>query len=208
MSRSRGNAGALSRLSRDMSRDVTRHVTRPDGDHAGSVARDVCDPISEPPCQGGIAMSDVACQDGSRCPQDDGSPIVLGLEKASKGRSGFLRNHTGGSAPASQGHGFWTPHRGAGKPVSSNNLHRCDGCNRPGARCALVPCSRMRVWCKHRRATGYPVRWLRACTDQASARPAGFSDLTWCPFNAFAGYFDELAPPELIKVTRSLIAWK
>ena len=40
MSRSRGNAGALSRLSRDMSRDVTRHVTRPDGDHLREALRE------------------------------------------------------------------------------------------------------------------------------------------------------------------------
>jgi hypothetical protein len=84
-----------------------------------------------------------------------------------------------------------------------SNLYRCDGCGRPWRQVNAGPMLKDEVWCSIAGQQDILCNCcVRARIEQVLGRSMTFSDLLICPFNAFTGYLDELAPPDLIEPNR------
>jgi hypothetical protein len=88
--------------------------------------------------------------------------------------------------------------------MSSDNLYRCDGCNRSWRKVRAGPMLDDSVW--HRIARQQDIlcdSCVRTRIERVLGRPMEFPDMSVCMFNVFTGYFDEMAPPGLIDLMRT-----
>jgi hypothetical protein len=77
-----------------------------------------------------------------------------------------------------------------------NSLYRCDGCGRSWRKVGSGPMLEDEVWrCIAGQQDILCDGCVRTRIKQVLGRLLQFSDLSCCLYNVYAGYFDELKPP-------------
>jgi hypothetical protein len=82
-----------------------------------------------------------------------------------------------------------------------DNRYRCNGCGQSWRKVRSGPMLTNDVWLAicDQDTDVLGDQCIRIRIVQVYHRPLRFEDLKPCEFNMFCGYFDELAPPELLR---------